>query len=55
MTPETLSRALQIVREHGLVLRGRKVILNDRAKVQEFCKPSPLRDGGEANLYVRAW
>lgn len=54
MTPESLSRSLQLLAEHGIVVRGRRVVLNDRAQVERFCKPDPLIDGGESDL-VRAW
>lgn len=37
MTPETLSRTLQILAENGLFLRGRQIIVRDRSKIDRFC------------------
>ena len=54
MTSESLSRSLQLLAGHGIVVRGRRVVLNDRAQVERFCKPDPLIDSGESDL-VRAW
>ncbi len=54
MTPESLSRSLRLLAEHGVVVRGHRVIINDRAQVERFCKPDPLIDGGESDL-VSAW
>ena len=55
MTAETLSRSLQIISEHGILIRGHRVVLKDRSKVERFCSPNPLIDGDESELYVRAW
>lgn len=41
MTPESLSRSLRLLAEHGVVVRGRRVMINDRAQVERFCKPTP--------------
>lgn len=44
MRPETLSRALQLLAENGLHLRGRQIVLADRAKIEAFCGPDPDPD-----------
>lgn len=54
MTSESLSRSLQLLAEHGIVVRGHRVVLKDRAQAERFCNPDPLIDGGESDL-VRAW
>ena len=54
ITPETLSRALQIVANHGLHLRGRTIIVHDRARIEEFCGPDPYpaRDERQLNVFA---
>jgi CRP/FNR family transcriptional activator FtrB len=54
MTSESLSRSLQLLAGHGIVVRGHRVVLNDRAQVERFCKPDPLIDSGESDV-VHAW
>jgi CRP/FNR family transcriptional activator FtrB len=54
MTPETLSRTLQIVADNGLVVRGRQIIVRDREKIQEFCGPDPYCRPVEDRLEVHA-
>lgn len=41
MTPETLSRTLQILAANGLLVRGRQVIVRDRERIERFCGPDP--------------
>jgi len=43
MTPETLSRTLQILADNGLVVRGRQIIVRDRERIEHFCGPEPHR------------
>ncbi len=52
MTPETLSRTLQILADNGLVVRGRQIIVRDRGKIEEFCGPEPYRPECEDRLEV---
>lgn len=52
MSAETLSRSLQVVREHGITLRGRQIVLRDRDEVERFCHSDPLIDGVETELFV---
>jgi CRP/FNR family transcriptional activator FtrB len=52
MTPETLSRTLQILADNGLVVRGRQIIVRDREKIEEFCGPEPYRPEAEDRLEV---
>jgi CRP/FNR family transcriptional activator FtrB len=52
MTPETLSRALQILADNGLVVRGRQIIVRDRDKIEAFCGPDPYCPGTEERLEV---
>lgn len=37
VSPETLSRSLQIVAGHGIMLRGNRIIVRDRPSVEAFC------------------
>jgi CRP/FNR family transcriptional activator FtrB len=52
MTPETLSRTLQILADNGLVVRGRQIIVRDRDRIEEFCGPEPYRPPAEDRLEV---
>jgi len=54
LSPATLSRALATLREHGVEVRGSRVILADRARLERFCAPDPLIDGRELGLAVTA-
>jgi CRP/FNR family transcriptional activator FtrB len=54
LTPESLSRALHTLSDHGLAMRGSRVILSDRDRLVRFCKPDPLIDGRELSLGVTA-
>lgn len=45
MTPESLSRALHVVEENGIAMRGSRIILLDPDRVSRFCDPDPLFDG----------
>lgn len=51
MTPATLSRNLQILADHGLVVRGTRIIVRDRARIERFCGWEPP-GGGEQALDV---
>ena len=52
MTPETLSRTLQILAANGLVVRGRQIIVRDRERIEDFCGPEPYRPPAEDALQV---
>lgn len=54
LTAETLSRSLQTLSEHGLTVRGSRVIVTDRERLSDFCGPDPLIDGREISLSVTA-
>jgi CRP-like cAMP-binding protein len=54
MQPETLSRTLQTLAANGLYLRGRQIVLLDRAKAEAFCGPDPYPAGDEHQLGVYA-
>ena len=54
MTAETLSRMLQTVADHGLHLRGRTIVIRDRAAIEEFCGPDPYPVKDERALDVFA-
>ena len=54
MSPETLSRALQTLAEHGLLVRGTRVIVRDRKQIELFAAPRLYQDDDEAKLDVYA-
>ena len=54
MQPETLSRTLQTLAANGLYLRGREIILTNRAAIEEFCGPDPYPPASEYELGVHA-
>jgi len=54
MTAETLSRMLQVVADNGLHVRGRTIIVHDRARVESFCGPDPYPSPDERGLNVFA-
>lgn len=54
MTAETLSRTLQTLADNGLVVRGNRVLLRDRSRIEAFCGPAPYVDVAEADLGVHA-
>jgi CRP/FNR family transcriptional activator FtrB len=39
MTPESLSRAFSMLRGHGLEVRGSRVAVVDRPRLEAFCRP----------------
>jgi CRP/FNR family transcriptional activator FtrB len=41
MTAETLSRSLQILAGHGLVVRGRRILVRDPERIAAFCGADP--------------
>ena len=51
---ETLSRAIQVVATNGIVLRGSRIVVRDRAKAEEFCGPAPYPKPDEFALDVHA-
>jgi CRP-like cAMP-binding protein len=54
MSAETLSRMLQTVADHGLYLRGRSIVVRDRAALEQFCGPDPYPVRDERSLDVFA-
>jgi len=54
MQPETLSRTLQTLAANGLYLRGREIIVTNRAAIDEFCGPDPYPAATEYDLGVHA-
>lgn len=54
LSAETLSRALHVLRDHGLAVHGSRLVLHDRNRFERFCVPDPLIDGPEAELPVAA-
>jgi CRP-like cAMP-binding protein len=52
MQPETLSRTLQTLAANGLFLRGRQIIVTNRAAAEEFCGPDPYPAASEYELGV---
>lgn len=54
LSAESLSRCLNTLSEHGLTVRGSRVIITDRERLSAFCGPDPLIDGRELSLSVTA-
>jgi CRP-like cAMP-binding protein len=54
VSPETLSRALQTVAREGLHVRGRAIIVRDRARIEAFCGPDPYAHPDEHQMNVFA-
>lgn len=54
MTPETLSRTLQVLADNGLVVRGRQIIVRDRSRIQKFCGPDPCPISDNERLKINA-
>lgn len=54
MQPETLSRTLQTLAANGLYLRGRQIIVTNRAAAEELCGPDPYPPASEYELGVHA-
>jgi CRP/FNR family transcriptional activator FtrB len=54
MTAETLSRTFQLLAENGLHVRGHRIIVKDRARIEEFCGPDPYPDRAETPMGVFA-
>lgn len=54
MSAETLSRTLQLLADNGLHLRGTRIIVKDRAKIERFCGPDPYPERAETALGVHA-
>jgi CRP/FNR family transcriptional activator FtrB len=54
MTAETLSRTLHILAQNGLFVRGRRILVRVRARIEHFCGPDPYSDRTEAKLSVQA-
>ena len=52
MTPETLSRTLQVLADNGLVVRGARIEVRDRERIAAFCGPSPYPETSEKSLEV---
>lgn len=48
---ETLSRAAQMIADEGLLLRGRQIVIRDRARVERFCG-NPYPGSNERALEV---
>jgi len=54
MTPETLSRTLQILADNGLQVRGRQIIVRDRSRIEDFCGPDPCPVSESERLKINA-
>jgi CRP/FNR family transcriptional activator FtrB len=55
MTAETFSRTLQTLAENGLQVRGTRVIVHDRRRIEAFAGPRLYQEDGEAGLDVHAF
>ncbi len=47
MRAESLSRALQVLADNGLHLRGHRIIVRDRPSIEKFCGPDPYPERDE--------
>jgi CRP/FNR family transcriptional activator FtrB len=54
MSRETLSRALQTLANHGLVVRGSQIIVRDRERIERFCAIRDVVRAGARGLDVHA-
>src|SRR5687767_14427246 len=54
MTAETLSRTLQTLAENGLQVRGNRIIVRDRERIEAFCGPRIYPDAADGALDVYA-
>lgn len=52
MAPETLSRALQTLADQGLVVRGTKIVVRDRARLESYLGSLPYPRVAETALDV---
>ena len=52
---ETLSRCIQVVAAHGVILRGSQIIVRDRKMALEFCGPEQYSNRSERRLDVNAF
>jgi CRP/FNR family transcriptional regulator, transcriptional activator FtrB len=52
MTSESLSRALSVLKEHGLETAGNRVIIRDRVRLEAVSRPDDLIDESERDLTV---
>lgn len=48
LTPESFSRAIRDLSDQGLQIRGSRLIVKDRQKLQNYCGLDPLIDGQTA-------
>lgn len=44
MTPENLSRAFGVLGGHGITVEGTQITITDRAALELFARPDPVRD-----------
>jgi CRP/FNR family transcriptional activator FtrB len=44
MTPENLSRAFGALGGHGIAVNGAQITISDRAALEAFVRPDPVRD-----------
>lgn len=54
VTPETLSRVIQVVAANGIVLRGTQILVRDRTKAEGYCGPDPYPEPDEVAQNVHA-
>lgn len=54
ISPATASRAFNLLRHHGLTVRGSRIVIADRAALERFCGLDALLDGGDERLPVRS-
>jgi CRP/FNR family transcriptional activator FtrB len=52
MTPESLSRAIAELRQHGVDVRGEDVRITDAAELRQFCRLDQMLDTLEQDLHV---
>jgi CRP/FNR family transcriptional activator FtrB len=54
MAPETLSRALSKIADHGLLVQGHLIVVRDRERIEAFCSEETYYRNNEGALDVHA-
>lgn len=52
MAPENLSRAFAALADHGVLVRGRQIVITDVRRLQDCCHPDTLIDDVDKDLHI---